>query len=160
MATRLDHMMSAAAAYNKVAEQYDMSFHSNVALAEDDVIYDMLRSWLTPGWTIDLGCGTGAFLDHINMGKTDYWGVDLAEKMIEIARAKFQGYQFGTVPMESALALVKPGSVSTPNQNLLHTRITGQRQCTANQQPHTQSTRSRKQLPQPTNHNGLHHQIT
>jgi SAM-dependent methyltransferase len=112
MSTRAELLLSAAMAYNRVAEQYDKNFHSNVALAEDDVIYGMLRKWLRPGWTLDLGCGTGQFLDHISLGKMDYWGVDVAEKMIEIARAKFHDYQFGCVDMETALRLTMPSSVS------------------------------------------------
>jgi len=86
--------ITAQRAYNALAEVYDKSFTSNTAKAEDDVVYSFLNSFLINGSVLDLGCGTGALLEHLNVPPESYIGVDVSEKMLEKARCKFPGYTF------------------------------------------------------------------
>lgn len=87
-------LTSAKDAYNKLANDYDYCFKSKISRAEDAIIYAALRTQLKPGLTLDLGCGTGALLEHVNLEPEEYRGVDYAREMIMRARAKFPEHDF------------------------------------------------------------------
>jgi len=86
--------VSAQEAYDSLAEVYDSSFTSKTARAEDDIIYSQLRSYFTRSSILDLGCGTGALLDNLDVDSKDYVGVDISENMIEKARLKHPNCTF------------------------------------------------------------------
>jgi len=81
-------------AYDEVAENYDQAFTSSVSKAEDRVIFQLLTEHLKQGSVVDLGCGTGALLEHLNINPKDYLGLDFSSKMLYQARAKFPNYRF------------------------------------------------------------------
>jgi SAM-dependent methyltransferase len=86
--------LSAAEAYDLVADEYDNSFCSNVSQAEDLTVYAFVQEFLKNGLTLDLGCGTGSLLEHIKLKEHEYIGIDLSKKMIERAVRKFPDYHF------------------------------------------------------------------
>lgn len=71
--------------YDKEAAEYDKNFSSPVCEAEDKIIASLITPHIK-GRVIDVGCGTGFFLDHFSPKK--YCGLDISEKMIERARTK------------------------------------------------------------------------
>ena len=87
-------LKTAQEAYDLFAKDYDGSFKSKVSRAEDMVIYSALRVQMQQGKTLDLGCGTGALLEHTLISPASYLGVDISRKMIAQARAKFPEYDF------------------------------------------------------------------
>ncbi len=74
--------------YNKIADTFDRT-----------------RDWIPPDFTIlgkyinkkekilDLGCGNGRFSEIVG-NKADYYGVDVSEKLIEIAKEKYSNRKF------------------------------------------------------------------
>lgn len=70
-----DFFLSAQKAYNLVASSYDKSFQSRTALVEDEVIYGFLKRFLSHSSILDLGCGTGAFPEHVSVSMFDYIGL-------------------------------------------------------------------------------------
>ena len=87
-------MISARQAYDTLANVYDSSFTSKTAQAEDDIIYSQLKSFLKYSSVLDLGCGTGALLEHLDIEPENYVGIDLSENMIKLAQQKFPNYTF------------------------------------------------------------------
>lgn len=74
--------------YDSVAETYDEFYGTAVHLLEDSVVVEEMRHGLpleVPS-VLDIGCGTGAFLDLLHQsGKSieDYVGVDLSVEMLQ-----------------------------------------------------------------------------
>ncbi len=74
--------------YNKIAESFDKK-----------------RDWIPPDFTIleqyinkgerilDLGCGNGRFKEIVGT-KADYYGTDVSEKLIEIAKTRYPNGKF------------------------------------------------------------------
>ena len=73
--------------YNDLAATYDSNrFHNSYGKYIDHQERLFLHAFLSPrssGKILDLGCGTGRFLDIAN------FGVDISPNMIEIAKSKF-----------------------------------------------------------------------
>jgi len=88
------HFVTPREAYNKVAKYYDESFKSNTAHAEDEVIYSLLKKLLTQSTILDLGCGTGALLEHLDVKPENYVGIDISENMVNKAMEKFPHHKF------------------------------------------------------------------
>jgi len=68
-------------------------------------IFDKRRNWIPPDFTIlekyinqgerilDLGCGNGRFSEVVG-SNADYYGVDVSERLIEIAKEKYPNGKF------------------------------------------------------------------
>jgi ubiquinone/menaquinone biosynthesis C-methylase UbiE len=81
--------------YNELSEVYDRSYGSRIHELEDEYIYSYLAEHgFTKGRLLDLGSGTGSILNHLRIRKEEYTGIDVSDKMIEISRKKFPGYNF------------------------------------------------------------------
>ena len=68
--------------YDKFADRYDRFYSGPDVEAEDRVWLEELRQLgpvVDTGEVIDIGCGTGALLDHIQDG-TRYLGIDAAPR--------------------------------------------------------------------------------
>lgn len=86
--------MTARAAYNALAREYDSSHLDAKDRAENAHIWRLLGSGrLIEGTILDVGCGTGFLLDLASEHGVDlshrYVGVDVAERMVEVAREKY-----------------------------------------------------------------------
>lgn len=69
--------------YNKIADVYDSLFHQKEYLEENKEIIRMIDA---KGLVLDVGCGTGLFLDYTDY--EDYIGIDISRPMINILKAK------------------------------------------------------------------------
>jgi ubiquinone/menaquinone biosynthesis C-methylase UbiE len=82
-------------AYDRLAEQYDANYKDNLSLAENIVVFNELKEAIKPtDKIIDLGCGTGLFLEYVKHPPKNYLGIDLSPKMIARAEEKFPEYTF------------------------------------------------------------------
>lgn len=77
-------------AYDDLAERYDQEFTRPIDYAEDQVVFYMMRGCHRPfDKVLDLGCGTGLYLEHLYTEPEFYRGVDISSKMLKIAESKF-----------------------------------------------------------------------
>jgi SAM-dependent methyltransferase len=65
--------------YDEIAESYDWLWRSPEALAEDKEVMQSLK--YKGGSVLDIGCGTGLFLEH-HPDCSEYVGVDPSPKML------------------------------------------------------------------------------
>ena len=63
------------------------------SLAEDypNKIFDYLYPYIQNKIVLDLGCGTGKFMQKFYKDTIKYYGLDLSEKQLEIAKNKVKG---------------------------------------------------------------------
>jgi trans-aconitate methyltransferase len=82
--------------YDRLAERYDQAYASRPeTAAEDEIVATWLKSSVPVSASLlDLGCGTGWFLDQIGWPRGMYRGIDLSPAMVEQARCKHPGYTF------------------------------------------------------------------
>ena len=71
--------------YDEVADQYDKLWSSPAALKEDRQV--MAKINFDRGDVLDIGCGTGLFLDH-HRRCDGYLGIDPSSAMLEKLKAK------------------------------------------------------------------------
>jgi len=92
--------LNAGEAYDLVADEYDTAFCSNVSKAEDIAVYAFVKEYIKKnGYTLDLGCGTGALLENVHVAPWNYLGIDLSKNMIIRAVRKFPKYRFACLDM-------------------------------------------------------------
>lgn len=76
--------------------RYDYKVHWKDSTYEGGILpekwAELVRGCLIPGSTVDLGCGNGRFT-HLFDPK-DYLGVDISEKVIEIAQNRYPEHKF------------------------------------------------------------------
>jgi ubiquinone/menaquinone biosynthesis C-methylase UbiE len=76
--------------YNNIAFKYSQV--RNKEWAEMDFLFDKIKQG---DKILDLGCGSGRFYPLAIKKQADYYGIDLSNEMIEIARKKYpQGWFF------------------------------------------------------------------
>lgn len=86
--------------YDRFAPEYDTLYGSPLDRAEDQYVAGLLDG-LIGVWdrVIDLGCGTGILLDLCPISPAHYLGIDLAPKMLEVARRKWPQHTFRQADM-------------------------------------------------------------
>lgn len=89
----------AVSAYNKVAEEYNAKYYN------DDFDFPVLEKFiamLTQGsFVLDVGCGPGTFTQHFLKHGFKVEGIDLSEKMLEIAKHNIPFANFKLMDMRS-----------------------------------------------------------
>jgi SAM-dependent methyltransferase len=81
--------------FNKNAHEYDTKLSSDLANAENEVLFDYLAQEINKGDTVfDAGCGTGLLLDYIDIEPLNYLGWDISEEMVRIAKSKHPEHKF------------------------------------------------------------------
>jgi SAM-dependent methyltransferase len=84
-----------AALYDQKAEEYDDHFRRPIDIAEDRVLYGWVRPYVDGRDVLDVGCGTGALLDHT--APRTWIGVDISQRMLQRADSRAQHVrQYGT----------------------------------------------------------------
>ena len=75
--------------YDGVAAQYDGLYSKPDILAVDRELIGLIEAKLKPDdWILDLGCGTGFFLDHVQWPPGSYLGVEPSRGMCDQFRFK------------------------------------------------------------------------
>ena len=81
--------VSPSEAFDNVAEIFDETFENEITGRLREKIYHVIESFAAPGSSLlDMSCGTG--IDGLTLARRGYnvVGLDIAPKMIEIAKAK------------------------------------------------------------------------
>ncbi|MBN1915751.1 class I SAM-dependent methyltransferase [Candidatus Dojkabacteria bacterium] len=95
----VDKNMIAVSAYNKVAEEYCAKYFN------DDFDFPVLEEFITKlpktGFVLDVGCGPGTFTQHFLKHGFKVEGIDLSEKMLEIAKRNIPFVNFKLMDMRN-----------------------------------------------------------
>ena len=75
--------------YDKIADKYEKEYKNKTDIAEDRMIMELLDIDKKSD-VLDLGCGTGLFLEYCKDSHF-YFGIDVSENMTRIARRKNPG---------------------------------------------------------------------
>jgi len=87
--------LTPAQAYDRIAANYDGLYGDRASIAEDYVVYRrLLKGWGRRGMLMDLGCGPGTILDHLDIHQDHYVGVDVSNEMLAKARVKHPFHRF------------------------------------------------------------------
>ena len=82
-------------AYSHIATQYDKIYSSHKCEIENEYIRTILKKHNIPdGQVLDLGCGTGNFLDWFPESLFRFEGVDISKEMIKVAEYKYPEGKF------------------------------------------------------------------
>lgn len=79
--------------YDNIADRYDQLYLDPVFVEEDRIVQEWMNPYIYVP-VLDLGCGTGKFLELFPTLPPDYLGVDISKKMIDQAIAKFPRHEF------------------------------------------------------------------
>lgn len=90
--------MYAVNQYDAIAGKYDSYFKDRISIEENKQIASMLFD--VSGIILDIGCGTGLFLDILRVSPDDYLGIDPSSHMLEVFRKKHAGYNHLCIPFE------------------------------------------------------------
>ncbi|MCE5270834.1 methyltransferase domain-containing protein [bacterium] len=104
--------IEAEVAFDALGEVYDASFRREIDLAENAAIFELLRKHIRylgdksvgDRCVLDLGCGTGLFLEYVDLRPACFLGIDISAAMLEQARAKFPEHCFEKGRMENIQA--------------------------------------------------------
>lgn len=106
-------IVSAERAYDLLAEKYDVEYNTTVARVENETVFAMVRkAGCDRGHVLDLGCGTGLFLEYCPIGLRNYTGIDVSSGMLAVARKKFPGHAFYQADMAD-LSFLPAGSLGS-----------------------------------------------
>ncbi len=72
--------------YNKLSKTYDQLYEADKYYWENDLIVNLIQPYLDGHPVIDVGCGTGLFLDLMPI--PEYIGIDPSEGMLGVLLAK------------------------------------------------------------------------
>ena len=105
-ATPIARVVSAEHAYDRLAESYDAAYSSPLARAENTLAFGVIRrAGCDRGRILDMGCGTGLFLEQKPVAPERYVGVDISSGMLSVARHKFPRHTFLQADMSDLSAL-------------------------------------------------------
>jgi hypothetical protein len=85
--------------YDRLAPQYDKRYSDPLYLLENTELFERLQPYLI-GSVLDVGCGTGLFLDYITWPRGYYVGIDPSQGMMNEFLRKHPYQTFFQVPFE------------------------------------------------------------
>ena len=102
-------MIPVATIYDKVSGDYDSIYTSEACMAEDsqvaEELVNALRAVPAGGTVLDLGCGTGKFLELLpDAGGLSYLGVDPSRGMLDLAASRYPDQAFACMDSDEAVA--------------------------------------------------------
>ncbi|MEU3723193.1 class I SAM-dependent methyltransferase [Streptomyces sp. NPDC031705] len=79
--------------FNRIAPRYDAKFGKDCETAHDAVLGWAAEAGLRPRTVLDIGCGTGKLLEEAGSRwpGARLYGIDPADRMVEIARRRLPG---------------------------------------------------------------------
>lgn len=80
--------------YNRLANKYDKRYKHPIHFVEEEIINDFLPELRDDQIVLDIGCGTGNMINVGQYTHQQYTGIDISEKMLDIAIQKYRGYNF------------------------------------------------------------------
>tara|TARA_Y100001972_G_scaffold32105_1_gene39614 strand:- start:1520 stop:2212 length:693 start_codon:yes stop_codon:yes gene_type:complete len=85
--------------YDSIASEYENIYENRDVIEAENFILAKLLNQKYNGRLLDVGCGTGFFLDlakdyDIYVPKNNYIGLDISQNMLDIAQKKHIGYRF------------------------------------------------------------------
>lgn len=95
-----------AAAFDAVAETYDEFYSTRADQADTGHITCKANLAYRGGGFVDLGCGPGTAVPYLTCPWQDYVGIDIAEKAVEVARARYPLYSF----LQADETAISPGA--------------------------------------------------
>jgi|TARA_B110000444_G_C18823998_1_gene589313 ubiquinone/menaquinone biosynthesis C-methylase UbiE len=92
-------LINPSQAYSNIADKYDRIYDNLKCRIENNFVKKIITdNNIQEGDVLDLGCGTGNFLDWFpekSMNEPHrFWGVDISKKMIDVAENKFPQSNF------------------------------------------------------------------
>ena len=78
--------------YDGLASDYENNYQDErvgIAVEAENLYLQELMPYQGLGSVLDCGCGTGMFLDLFNIDANDYTGLDVSQKMLDIAKKKY-----------------------------------------------------------------------
>ena len=90
-------------AYSKIAKNYDNIYSSVKCEIENNYIRTILKNNNVPdGNVLDLGCGTGNYLDWFPNSFFKFKGIDISKEMIDVAEYKYPMAKFSVGDMANS----------------------------------------------------------
>lgn len=79
--------------YDPISKDYEKYFSMEEYKKEDDKLFRLIRPSSISGRVLDIGSGTGLFLDHVLIHKDKYTGVDSSRGMLDVLKSKYPDYK-------------------------------------------------------------------
>ena len=80
--------------YNRIAENYDSFYKTPLHFVEEEIIAQFMPDFDNNTKILDVGCGTANMITVGQIKAHQYLGVDISQKMIDIAKVKYPDYSF------------------------------------------------------------------
>lgn len=85
--------------YDEFAKRYDANYAKPEYINEDQELIAMISRFAI-GRTLDIGCGTGLYLDYVKVPTDQYLGIDPSQGMLDKAVAKHPDHNFRKATLE------------------------------------------------------------
>ena len=80
--------------YNQIADTYDSRYKKPLHFVEEEIIAEHLPNLYPHSKVLDVGCGTANMITVGQFTSEQYFGIDISENMVDIARQKYPDYSF------------------------------------------------------------------
>ena len=91
------HKKTTEQIYDQIAKSYESDYSDErvgKSVEAENFFIQELMPYQGLGTVLDCGCGTGMFLDLFNIDEKNYTGIDISQKMLDIAKKKYPRNNF------------------------------------------------------------------